>query len=220
MNRTSIKLCGFRTKEDVEKAIVCDIDALGFILVPKRKRTVSATALSKMVEIIPPHLMTVGVLMDPQIPEVEFWLSVAPLDVIQLHGEESPEDCHRIKERFPHIQLMKTFHMEETASPVHIEPYLDVIDLALLDATFNGQKGGTGKTFDWSKIPEFTQYSHQHQLPLWIAGGIQVKNVWQLVKTYRPHGIDVSSGVERNGVKDLILMKQLIEKVRSNDKNV
>lgn len=211
-------MCGFQTKEDVEKAISCDIDALGFIFVPERKRTVNATELAKIVEIIPSHLTTVGVLMDPQIAELKFWLSVAPLDAIQLHGEETPADCRRIKELFPHIQLIKTFHMEEETLPFQIEPFLEWIDIGLLDATFRGQKGGTGKTFDWSKIPEFTHYCNQHQLPLWVAGGIQTENVLQLVNEYQPCGIDVSSGVERNGVKDQIYMKQLVEKVRASDK--
>lgn len=218
--RTFIKFCGIRTLADINKAIALDIDALGFICVPNRKRTVEEAELEKIIRFVPDGFLTVGVLMNPTVEIVEHWLSIASFSAIQLHGDESPQLCQQLKERFPKTQMIKVFHIEPTTDHFHIEPYFPWIDVALFDASFSGQRGGTGRRFDWTKIPSFAAICRRAKLPFWVAGGIDPSNVSQLVKTYHPDGIDVSSGIEQNGVKDQEQMKELVEKVRQIDNSV
>lgn len=217
MRRTTVKFCGFRTTDDVKKAIALDIDALGFILVPNRKRTVQEKELRKMIALVPDHLMTVGVFMNPTLETVADWLSVAPFSAIQLHGDESPAFCRQLKQRFSTIRLIKVFHMDSTLDEETIQSYQQSIDLALLDSSFTGQRGGTGKRFDWSQIPNLAKRFKEAKIPFWVAGGINSTNVSQLIERYQPDGIDVSSGIERNGMKDQEVMEELIEKVRNID---
>lgn len=220
MRRTFVKFCGLQTVADVNNAVAFDVDALGFICVPNRKRTVKEAELCNMRQYVPNTLTAVGVLMNPTVKTVEHWLSIAAFSAIQLHGDESPSFCRECKERFPNVQIIKAFHLEPTTVECNIEPYLPWIDVALFDASFQGQRGGTGKRFDWSKIPTIATICREAQLPFWVAGGIDPTNVAELVETYHPDGIDVSSGIERNGVKDAERMKALIEKVRQIDSNV
>lgn len=217
MRRTTVKFCGFRTIDGIKKAIALDIDALGFILVPNRKRTVQEKELQKMVALVPEHLMTVGVLMNPTLESIADWLSVAPLSAIQLHGDESPAFCRQFKQQFPTIRLIKVFHMDSTMDEEAIQSYQQSIDIALLDSSFAGLRGGTGKRFDWTQIPNLANRFKEAGIPFWVAGGIDSTNVGQLVETYQPDGIDVSSGIERNGMKNREVMEELIEKVRNID---
>lgn len=217
MKRTVVKFCGLRTSSDVKKAVSFDIDALGFICVPNRKRTVEEAELIKMMQVIPSHFTTVGVFMNPTMKIIDHWLSIASFSMIQLHGEESPTFCQQLKRRFPEVQIMKAFHMDANMDLGKVEAYFAWIDIALFDSTFAGQKGGTGKRFDWTKIPNLARKCRDAQIPVWVAGGIKLSNVGHLIETYRPDGIDVSSGIERNGVKDAEVMKAFIEKVRQID---
>ncbi len=213
MKRTKIKLCGFRTIEDVEKIEGLAIDATGFILVPGRKRSVSREQFAELVDRVPPGVLTVGVLMNPSLAEIAEWLSLAPLKAIQLHGEEPPEFCRLVKGRFA-VQVIKTFHVnEETQSPCFLREYFPWIDAALLDSSAGQTRGGTGTRFDWEQIPFFQQECRQHQVPLWVAGGLDEKNVEDLIRIHAPDGVDVSSGIESGGRKDRDKMKRFVERV-------
>ncbi len=97
MKRTTVKFCGLRSSSDVKKAISCDIDALGFICVPNRKRTVKEIELKKMLQLVPRDFTTVGVFMNPTLETIDRWLSMFRFSAIQLHGEESPSFCRDLK---------------------------------------------------------------------------------------------------------------------------
>lgn len=217
MKRTTVKFCGLRSSSDVKKAISCDIDALGFICVPNRKRTVKETELKKMLQLVPRDFTTVGVFMNPTLETIDRWLSMFRFSAIQLHGEESPSFCRDLKGRFPKVQLIKVFHVDPKMEVGEIESYVEWIDVALFDSMFAGQKGGMGKRFDWFHIPSLAQKCRDAQIPFWVAGGVHPSNVGHLIETYHPDGVDVSSGIERNGVKDEGAMRALIEKVRQID---
>lgn len=220
MKRTSVKFCGFRTLSDVKKAIDFDIDFLGFICVPNRKRTVEAEELRKIIPSIPSRMQTVGVFINPTLEAISHWHFIASFSAIQLHGDESPSFCRECKERFSPIKLIKVFHLEPTMEEWNIEPYLDTIDVALFDASVQGQRGGTGQSFDWTIIPTLAQECREAKVPFWVAGGVTPSNVSHLLKQYHPDGIDVSSGIEKAGVKDRERMKALVEKVRQIDHDV
>lgn len=211
----SLKCCGFQSAEDVRTALQFPIDAIGFILVPGRKRTVSVAALSRMVSLIPPTVDTIGVCIEPTLAEMEAWLASAPLSGIQLHGDESPAFCQRIKERWPEKKLIKVFHPDEQGrGPERLSDYAPFIDVVLLDSSLRGQRGGTGIRFDWQRIYQYAPYCQQEQLPLWVAGGITPENVSALLADFPLDGIDVSSGIEVDGRKSKKLLSQLVEKVK------
>jgi phosphoribosylanthranilate isomerase len=213
MKRTQIKLCGFRTLEDVEMIEGFPVDAIGFILVPGRKRSVSPEQISALVDRVPSGVLTVGVLMNPSLDEIGEWLSLAPLQAIQLHGEEPPAFCRAVKERFP-VRVIKTFHVdEEIKSPWSLQEYSPWIDVALLDSGAGKTRGGTGTTFDWEQISSFQKECRYFQVPLWVAGGLNEENVEGLIRAYAPDGVDVSSGIESDGKKDREKIKRFVERV-------
>lgn len=214
MVMTRIKICGFQCEDDLQGIGDLDLDAVGFILVPGRRRTVSKENLSKMIRLIPSHQFTVGVMMNPSLQEIEDWLTEVPLQAIQLHGVESPSFCAEVKKKFS-LPIIKTFHVGDQGIPSSPRAYLPWIDIVLLDSMVNGQRGGTGASFQWKRvIPPFQKECRQANLPLWIAGGLHERNIGDLLLEYSPDGIDLSSGVEINGKKDTNLMRSLVERVR------
>ncbi|MFC7442120.1 phosphoribosylanthranilate isomerase [Laceyella putida] len=210
---TRIKLCGFRTVEDVRKASSLPIDAMGFILVPGRKRTIPLDRLAEMLSAVPPGIKKVAVLKDASVSEITELQSRFSFDGLQLHGEESPAYCRALRERVP-IDLCKVFHVSQTAVlKAEVPLYAPWIDRILLDSAM----GGTGETFDWTEIPRWKDAAQAFQIPLWVAGGLHPDNVANLIKPYGPDGVDVSSGIETDGSKDEEKMKRFVERVRECD---
>jgi phosphoribosylanthranilate isomerase len=119
-----------------------------------------------------------------------------------------------LKERMP-VRVIKAFHVIREIENEHLlSEYAPWIDVALLDAATHQHQGGTGQTFAWEVIPPFLKACQREQLPLWIAGGIHEGNVHQLLSQYDVQGIDVSSGIESNGRKDVERMKNLVRMVK------
>jgi phosphoribosylanthranilate isomerase len=208
MSRIQIKLCGFRCVEDVQKVKTFPIDAIGFILVPGRKRTVREEEYPELLAAVPSSVKKVGVFLNPTQSEMEKWFKIAPLDIVQLHGTESPEFCKWVRDTF-HVQIIKTFHIHSHEWVDPITAYQSSIDVALLDHAH----GGTGQTYDWSVIPPYQKRCQDLHIPLWVAGGLTSENVFSLLQQVHPNGIDVSSGIESDGVKDFNKIKTFIERV-------
>lgn len=214
MNRVQIKFCGFRTEKEVDEAVQLPVDAVGFILVPGRKRTIRVDRLSSLVRRVAEPIWTVGVFQNAPLEEIIEVLEWVPLRAVQLHGDESPSFCRSLKERST-VKIIKAFHVgEEIADQRHLPEFAPWIDVALLDAASGQRKGGTGQTFAWEKIPPFGEACRREKIPLWIAGGLHEENVLSLISRYRPQGIDVSSGIEAEGRKDPERMKRLVRKVK------
>lgn len=215
---TELKCCGFSRIEDVKMAIRYPLSAVGFILVPDRKRTVTSEQLPGLVSLVPDSMWSVGVCANPSLNEVDQWMTRTTLRALQLHGDESADFCQVIKQRWPKCKIIKVFHIGDADEiPVDIISYAPFIDVALLDSTHQGVRGGTGKSFDWRKIPVYQKICQKHQIPLWVAGGIGVDNVSHLLQLYAIDGIDVSSGIEDDqGIKDEKLLSQLVGKVSAH----
>ncbi|PTM58688.1 phosphoribosylanthranilate isomerase [Desmospora activa] len=212
MSRTMIKLCGLQVEEDVKVIQELDVDAAGFILVPQRKRTVTPERIRRLQVLLPPSVRTIAVMMDPTAEEVESLLQTVRVDGIQLHGEESPAFCRRLKAMG--VNVIKVFHMKAESDEISdTETYAPWIDHALLDSVVAGVHGGSGKRFAWERIPAIRQQWHSLGVPLWVAGGINPENVTELLG-YGLDGVDVSSGIETAGRKNPVLMKRLVERVR------
>lgn len=241
---SSVKICGLQQPEMVKAILHLPIDHIGFLFA-RSKRQVTARQARAMIQVISDHResgnkapLTVGVFVNPQLAELEEVMSEARLDVIQLHGQESPEFCYRVKEAFPAVQVWKVVSVTQakrraqdsdtsnSADTAHngidatstaaelLEPYRGAVDGILLDTFDPVYGGGSGKTFAWEAIPPFQAWCREAGVLLLVAGGLQADNVGGLLEAFAPDGVDVSSGVETDGVKDVNKIISFVERVK------
>lgn len=187
-----VKICGITRIEDLRAACDAGADAVGFVFYDKSPRRVSIEAAAALVRAVPPFVQTVGLFVNAEPARVESVLAAAPLDLLQFHGDETPQACARYGR--PWIKAIR------------VTPETDLLECAadfeaarglLLDAFVPGVPGGTGERFDWSLIPAGLP------LPVVLSGGLDPDNVAEAVRRVRPWAVDVSSGVEASkGIKD------------------
>ncbi|MGA8146236.1 MAG: phosphoribosylanthranilate isomerase [Gallionellaceae bacterium] len=204
---TRTKICGVTREEDVMAAAESGADALGMVLYGKSPRYVTMQQASRLMHSVPPFVTVVGLFVNPSEEEVRNVLSQVPLDVLQFHGEETPEFCARFKR--PYLKA------------VRVRAEVDLIQCAvryagaqglLLDACIEGTHGGTGESFDWALIP------HDLPLPVILSGGLHAGNVGAAIRQVRPYAVDVSSGVEAaKGIKDAAKIAAFINEVKRTD---
>lgn len=221
MNKTMVKICGLQSVEVLKSMNNLPIDYIGFVFA-KSRRQVTPGAAAEMAETAKawegfPAPRTVGVFVNPDMERLEDVMSRVALDVIQLHGQESPDFCREVKNRFQ-AELFKVVSVEpqhrSDGNPILIQDYAGAVDALLLD-TFEPQYGGgSGTTFAWDKIPAYQKWTRNQGIPLLVAGGLNASNVAGLVRDYAPDGVDVSSGVETNGTKDLEKIAAFVERVK------
>ncbi|WP_028548657.1 phosphoribosylanthranilate isomerase [Paenibacillus sp. UNC451MF] len=231
---TSVKICGLKDAETVQSILHLPIDHIGFVFA-KSKRQVTPQQAGELIRVIRDWKtagnaapLTVGVLVNPSREELTAVLKDAPLDVLQLHGHETPEECRWIKTAFPGVQLWRVVSVTQTkqeesqdeahglpeAIALQLDPYKDVVDAILLDTFDPVYGGGSGKTFSWETIPPYQAWSRAAGIPLLVAGGLQVDNVGELLDAYEPDGVDVSSSVETEGIKDIAKISSFVERVK------
>ena len=200
--RTRIKICGIKHTEDALKAIECGADAIGLIFVEKSPRFVSLTDARVIAESLPPFVTIVGLFMDASEEMVREALKVVPLNLLQFHGDETPEFCDQFG--MPYIKVLR---MRENVNVIAFSQEYPNAAGILLD-TYTEAGGGSGQTFDWSLIPEDVP------VPLILAGGLNPENVASAVETVKPYAVDVSSGVESEPtMKDHKKIEQFIKEV-------
>lgn len=200
MTDTKIKFCGLRHEEDVKYAASLDAGFFGFILSDRFKRYVAPEKVALMKEFVPSSAKTVGVFVDEPADYVIAASNTAKLDMIQLHGNESEAYIAEIKEKtgLPVIKMVKPVSEDDI-----ITARQSIADLILLDSG----AGGTGKVFDWSLAEELGR-------DYILAGGLTPVNVGDAVERLKPFAVDVSSGVETEGIKDFSKMKAFAAEVR------
>lgn len=219
---TVLKICGLQSVEVLKSMINLPVDYIGFVFA-KSRRQVSPKQAAELIQVlrqwddgnIP---AAVGVLVNPDLNGLEELLQEAALDVVQLHGQESPQFCREVKERFP-VSVFKAVSIEsgriEAERLSLLDSYAGCIDGLLLDTYDPVYGGGSGKTFAWELIPPYQQWASQHGIPLFVAGGLDSDNVSHLIGQYAPYGVDVSSGVESGpGVKDINKVTAFVERVK------
>ncbi|MGG6293781.1 phosphoribosylanthranilate isomerase [Leptolyngbya sp. AN02str] len=210
-----IKICGITQPEQGRAIAQLGAHALGFICVRQSPRYVSAMQIRHIVD----HLLTnefgqpnvdrVGVFVNAAVDEIADVVAIANLNVVQLHGEESPTFCQQVRDRLPHIHLIKAFRIRSAETLASTALYASVVDRFLLDAYHPHHHGGTGQTLDWQTLREF-----RSPVPWLLAGGLTPDNVAIALELTQPHGIDLSSGVEHSpGNKDLQKVAQLFEQL-------
>lgn len=201
-----IKICGITNLEDALAAVEAGADALGFVFFERSPRNITSEQAAGIIRCLPPFVQTVGLFVNEDLAVVNATADRCGLDVVQLHGEETPEFCAGVKRR-----VIKAFRVIDFSSLDQIKNY--VVAACLLDAWCPTAHGGTGKTFNW----EIAAAASADKCII-LAGGLTPENVAEAVKAVGPHAVDVSSGVESTpGRKDLQKLQQFIESVRKAD---
>ncbi len=187
--RTKIKICGLKRPEDITYVNEAKPDYCGFIIeFPKSSRNVTGDQVRTITANLHPDIIPVGVFVNASLERVEELLLDGTIQIAQLHGQEDEDYIRRIQRNTRH-QVIKAFSVK-TIQDIELA-LQSPADYILLDQG----SGGTGKTFDWSLIPEITR-------PFFLAGGLGPDNLEQAVRTIRPYAVDLSSSVETDGVKD------------------
>ena len=190
--RTRVKVCGITRPEDGAWAGACGADAIGLVFYPPSPRSVEVEQARGVVAALPPFVSVVALFVDPEPEWVRRVLGAVPVDLLQFHGDEPPEACEAYGRPY-----MKALSMGEGVDPRGVARRYRSARALLLDGFREGVRGGTGTTFDWSRVPG------DLDLPVVLAGGLDPGNVARAVRTVRPYGVDVSGGVEASkGVKD------------------
>jgi phosphoribosylanthranilate isomerase len=206
--RTRVKICGVTRAEDALTACRAGADAIGLVFYPPSPRNVSVATARAIVEQLPAFVTIVGLFVDASADLIARARAEVPLDVLQFHGDESPEFCERFDA--PYVKA------------VRMQPEVDLLEYArrykrarglLLDTFVTGAQGGTGRRFDWTLIPAHVP------LPIVLSGGLDPENVEQAIRSVRPWAVDVSSGVEAaKGIKDPQRILAFINGVRNADR--
>jgi len=210
---TSIKICGLSTPETVQTAINAGADFLGFVFYPPSPRHVSPKQAADLIKDLPPHVRSVGLFVDPTDEDIENALKHPALNMIQLHGSETPERLKEIQTRF-NLPLIKAIRVGAAADLIGIEEFEPHCDWLLFDAKPKNADlpGGTGHTFDWSILDNL-----KIEKPWMLSGGLTVKNLSEALLHLKPPAVDVSSGVESTrGTKDADKIIEFIQTVKKN----
>jgi phosphoribosylanthranilate isomerase len=207
MGRTRVKICGITRVEDAREAVRLGADAIGLVFYPPSPRHVDLRQAREIRAAVPAFVTVVGLFVDAGPEQVREAVACVQLDLLQFHGAEPPEYC-RSRGR----PYMKAVRMREGIElRTECERYRDAAAL-LVDTYRPGVAGGTGETFDWSRIPK------DLGLPLVLAGGLDPGNVDAAVRQVRPYAVDVSGGVEAaKGIKDPAKMQAFIRGVYRAD---
>lgn len=225
MAEVKIKICGLQDVEVLKSMIHLPVDYIGFVFAPSRRKVTSDRAVELIAELANWKTdnapLATGVFVNPVLEELRELLSIVDLDVVQLHGQESPAFCLEVRRLFPHIQVWKALSVADkergSAENEYImENYAGVVDAILLDTYDPQQSGGSGRTFGWDQLTNYQEIAARHELPLFVAGGLHPGNVGELLDTYAVYGVDVSSGVESDGIKDIAKITAFVERVKQS----
>lgn len=198
-----VKICGLTRQQDVYAAIEAGVDALGFVFAERSKRRVEMGHAVQLASIVPAFVSRVGLFMDQDAATVRAVLNQVPLSLLQFHGSEEAGFCRQFG--LPYIKALSIG--DEAALSAAERDYTDAAAL-LLDSHEPGGLGGTGKVFDWARIPQTAR-------PLVLAGGLNPQNVAKAVRQVKPWAVDVSSGVEdAPGQKNTAKMQAFINEAK------
>jgi phosphoribosylanthranilate isomerase len=200
-----VKICGITNLEDAKAASEAGADALGFVFCESSPRYVSIEDAAAIIKQLPTWIVKVGVFVSAPADFVIQAISQCGLNLLQFHGEETPEYCVQFG-----VMSMKAFRVRDADSLKDLANYRT--DAWLLDAYSADKAGGTGETFNWALAAQARDLGR----PIFLAGGLTPENVAEAVRQVRPYAVDVSSGVEaRPGKKDHARLKAFIEAAKN-----
>ena len=193
------KICGITNLDDANVAVENGASAIGFIFYEKSPRTISINNAKSISKHLPKTIARVGVFVNHEKDFIHEAISKVPLDMIQLHGDETPDFCNQFD-----VAILKALRIKNEASLSVMDQY-DVA-VFLLDTFSNDQYGGTGETFDWSVL------NRKFKTPIILSGGLNSENILDAIDAVNPSAVDVNSGVESSpGKKDFNKLKLLFK---------
>ncbi len=209
-----VKVCGITRLEDAQIAVDAGVWAVGFIFVRNTPRCLEPTQAKDIIKNLPDKVEKFGVFANNSPDEVINVSEEVGITKIQLHGEESPEYCSKIK-MITEIDVIKAIRIKDMDDLKPIKNYMGHISYVLLDTFSEKQRGGTGKTFDWAIAKQAKRYD----IPLIVAGGLNPDNIISAYTRVRPFALDMASGVEKEpGIKDpkkINSLKNIIENTKT-----
>ncbi|WP_180131078.1 MULTISPECIES: phosphoribosylanthranilate isomerase [unclassified Acinetobacter] len=206
--RTRAKICGITRIQDIQSVVQAGADAIGFVFFAPSPRSVTAAQAAELIQHVPPYVQTVGLFVNASAADIQNILKISPVDILQFHGDESPEQCQTIAQTVG----------RRWYKAIQVKPDLDVISeiqafqqagasAVLLDAWHPELKGGTGHSFDWAQFPKL-------DIPLILAGGLKPDNIEEAIQITGAYAVDVSGGVESaKGIKDQQLIERFMQGV-------
>ena len=188
---TKVKICGLSTAEAVETAVLAGADYIGFVFA-ESKRQVSLEQAHELARLVTGPTKIVGVFVSPSLEDLEQAIAQVPLDIVQIHGTFDEALIQKIS-----VPVIRAIQLSDGEAQLRSQA-----DYLLFDAPV----AGSGQTFDWDLLKD-----QKIQQNFFIAGGLTVDNVRQARETFQPYALDVSSGVETEGHKDIEKIKAFIE---------
>lgn len=207
LRRTRVKICGITRIEDAQAAVAAGADAIGLVFYAASPRAVQMEQAAAICRILPPFVTATGLFVDATADTVNTVLAQVPLALLQFHGSESPDYCRRFRRPY-----LKALRMAEDADvEAGLAEYADAAGL-LLDTFSAGLPGGTGRVFDWERIPAAARQR------IVLAGGLNPDNVAAAIAQVHPYAVDVSGGVEAApGIKDAARIAAFLAAVHRAD---
>ena len=204
MNNVKVKICGITNYEDATIAVDLGAAALGFIFAAS-PRQITPQKARDIIHAIPPFVKTVGVFVNEGPAKIKEMVHYCGLDLVQLHGDESPDLCHELMP-----STIKALRIKDASSIQSSLAYQGKVKALLLDTYAKDKAGGTGSTFDWRLAIKIKELG----IPIILAGGLGPSNIDDAIRTVKPYAVDVNSGVEEcPGKKSPTLMKDLMKKI-------
>ncbi|RHW40071.1 phosphoribosylanthranilate isomerase [Lysinibacillus yapensis] len=198
-----VKICGLKEEQHVQAAVEAGAAWLGFMFAPS-KRQISIERASELAKLVPSHVKKVGVFVNPTAQEVQEAVETVGLDYVQYHGNEEAAFIKQLG--FPSIKAFSIRSYEDVEKASHYD-----VDYYLFDAPGTQFAGGSGHAFDWSLLEQLSISKSR----VILAGGLNSGNVAQAIAQVEPYGVDVSSGVEKDGSKNSELIRQFIHAATS-----
>ena len=200
--RTRVKICGITNLNDALSAIRLGADAIGLVFYQSSPRYIEPATAARLVAALPPFVSRVGLFVNCANQDIQSIIKQVELDILQFHGDENPQQCNIYGK--PYIKAIRV--RRDTNLKAISVAYHDASAL-LLDSHVEGLLGGTGKVFDWDRVPNL-------QRPIILAGGLTAENVAMAIEQVHPYAVDVSSGVEKSkGIKDSKKISAFIREV-------
>ncbi len=212
---TKIKICGLKREEDIQYVNEVKPDYVGFVFA-NSKRRVTLDKAKELIALLDNSIKTIGVFVDEEIEKALEFGEKLNLHGFQFHGNEGAEYIKNFQNFTVWKAMSIKVDLENGAYEIdkykeQLNRYKDYsIESIVLDSSVKGAEGGTGVSFDWEVVPKLNISKK-----LILAGGLNISNVQEAIKMVKPYAVDVSSGVETNGVKDYNKIKKFVEKVRN-----
>ena len=207
--RTRVKICGITDPQSAEAVISAGADAMGMVFYPASPRHLSLENARDIAAVAHPFVSLVGLFVDASREDIDRVLEHVPLQLIQFHGNETPEFCEAVG-----LPYGKALRVQSHAGLREKMNEYQQAQAILLDTYKKGVPGGTGETFDWALVPESSQ-------KIILAGGLHPENIGRAIHQVKPYAVDTSGGVESApGVKDTDRIRAFTKQVASADKQI